>query len=359
MHGHTVVIGYGDEGESRDHGATRERGARRADPRPRVRPPSGGGGDHGRLRIGLRDATRTAVLENAGTGHAARMIVVRRSRDDTSVLATLSVRQLNTEATLVASVRSAENAPLLRSSGADTVIVSAEAAGRMLGVSGGVPGHRRGRDRSCSPPARVWTSSSGWVSAAETGRRLTSNTLKPSKHFFFFLKKKKKTPKTYCYGSAPARRVGRDLHGQSARILDRLAVDRDDDVAGLDAGLRRRAVARRSRRALPGVREAEAVAMSFVTGWICTPRKPRVDLAVVAQVAPRPAPRVCAGMAKPMPTLPPDGETIAVLTPTTSPASVEGRAAGVAAVDRRVDLDEVVVGTGADVARRAPRRCRR
>ena len=59
---------------------------------------------------------------------------------------------------------------------------------------------------------------------------------------------------------------------------------------------------------------------------------------------------VSAGMAKPMPTLPPDGEKIAVLTPTTSPCGVEGRAARIAAVDRRVDLQEVVVRSGADVA---------
>ena len=50
-------------------------------------------------------------------------------------------------------------------------------------------------------------------------------------------------------------------------------------------------------------------------------------------------------MAKPMPTLPPDGEKIAVLTPMTLPSHVEGRAARVAAVDRGVDLDEVVVRT--------------
>ena len=55
-------------------------------------------------------------------------------------------------------------------------------------------------------------------------------------------------------------------------------------------------------------------------------------------------------MAKPMPTLPPDGEKMAVLTPTTSPLVVEGRAARIAAIDRRVDLQEIVIGAGADVA---------
>ena len=55
-------------------------------------------------------------------------------------------------------------------------------------------------------------------------------------------------------------------------------------------------------------------------------------------------------MAKPMPTEPPDGEKIAVLMPMTSPLHVEHRTAGVAPVDRRVGLEEVVVGSGVDVA---------
>ena len=59
---------------------------------------------------------------------------------------------------------------------------------------------------------------------------------------------------------------------------------------------------------------------------------------------------IWAGMAKAMPTLPPDGEKIAVLTPMTSPLEVEGGTTRVAAVHRRVDLDEVVIGAGADLA---------
>jgi len=51
-----------------------------------------------------------------------------------------------------------------------------------------------------------------------------------------------------------------------------------------------------------------------------------------------------------MPTEPPDGEKIAVLTPITIAFGVESRPAGIAFVDRRVDLDEVVIGAGADVA---------
>ena len=56
------------------------------------------------------------------------------------------------------------------------------------------------------------------------------------------------------------------------------------------------------------------------------------------------------GIAKPMPTLPPDGEKIAVLMPTTCPSVLKVGPARVAAVDRGVDLQEVVVGASADIA---------
>ena len=55
-------------------------------------------------------------------------------------------------------------------------------------------------------------------------------------------------------------------------------------------------------------------------------------------------------IAKPMPTLPPEGEKIAEFTPDDLALEVEGRAARVAAVDRRVDLQEVVIGAAADLA---------
>ena len=57
-----------------------------------------------------------------------------------------------------------------------------------------------------------------------------------------------------------------------------------------------------------------------------------------------------AGIANPMPTLPPVGEKIAVLMPMTSPFQVEHRAARIAAVDGGVGLQKIVVGTGIDIA---------
>ena len=51
------------------------------------------------------------------------------------MLATLTVRQLNADAWIVASVREHENAPLMKQSGANSVITSSDAVGRLLGLS--------------------------------------------------------------------------------------------------------------------------------------------------------------------------------------------------------------------------------
>jgi voltage-gated potassium channel len=67
--------------------------------------------------------------------HKARQIIIATQRDDTAVLVTLTARQLNRQAKIVAAVREEENAPLLKQSGADAVITSASAAGRLLGLS--------------------------------------------------------------------------------------------------------------------------------------------------------------------------------------------------------------------------------
>ncbi|MFJ4712964.1 potassium channel family protein [Streptomyces sp. NPDC088785] len=80
------------------------------------------------------DATRSSVLLRAEV-QRARKIIIATQRDDTAVLVTLTARQLNRAAKIVACVREEENAPLLRQSGADAVITSASAAGRLLGLS--------------------------------------------------------------------------------------------------------------------------------------------------------------------------------------------------------------------------------
>ena len=80
------------------------------------------------------DATRSSVLRQARTDRA-RQVIISTQRDDTAVLVALTVRQLSRSVRIVASVREEENVPLLRQSGADSVITSASAVGRLLGLS--------------------------------------------------------------------------------------------------------------------------------------------------------------------------------------------------------------------------------
>lgn len=80
------------------------------------------------------NATRSAVLRIAGV-QLATTLVVALDRDDTAVLVTLTARELSKSISIVAAVREAENVHLLRQSGASSVIVSDETAGRLLGVA--------------------------------------------------------------------------------------------------------------------------------------------------------------------------------------------------------------------------------
>ena len=66
-------------------------------------------------------------------------MVVAVDRDDTAILVTLTARELNPKATIVAAVREEENVHLLHQGGADGVITSSAAAGRLLGLSSETP----------------------------------------------------------------------------------------------------------------------------------------------------------------------------------------------------------------------------
>jgi voltage-gated potassium channel len=131
---HTIVVGYGTKG----HGATQTLLASGMTVDDIVVVDSNGTAlqearDRGFTTV-LGDATRTAVLRQAQVDEA-RAVVVTCERDDTATLVTLSARELNGSATIVAAVRESENAHLLRQSGANTVIVSSEASGRLLGLA--------------------------------------------------------------------------------------------------------------------------------------------------------------------------------------------------------------------------------
>lgn len=134
MRDHTIIVGFGTKGRSALQtlmatGLPKEQ-VIVVDPSGKVIESALAEGVEGVVG----DATRSGVLLRAEV-QRARQIVIATQRDDTAVLVTLTARQLNRQAKIVAAVREEENGPLLRQSGADTVITSASAAGRLLGLS--------------------------------------------------------------------------------------------------------------------------------------------------------------------------------------------------------------------------------
>ncbi|TXL91677.1 potassium channel family protein [Streptomyces sp. NBC_01725] len=131
---HTVIVGFGTKGRSAMQTLCAT-GLKKdqiviVDPSAKVIEAANADGFVGVIG----DATRSDVLLRAEL-QRARQIVIATQRDDTAVLVALTARQLNRGAKIVAAVREEENAPLLRQSGADAVITSASAAGRLLGLS--------------------------------------------------------------------------------------------------------------------------------------------------------------------------------------------------------------------------------
>jgi voltage-gated potassium channel len=75
------------------------------------------------------EVLREAAIDKAST------VIVAVNRDDTAAMTTLTVRQLARNVNVVAAIREQENADLVRQSGADSVITSSDAAGRLLGLA--------------------------------------------------------------------------------------------------------------------------------------------------------------------------------------------------------------------------------
>ena len=134
MDHHVVIVGYGTKGRSAvetlvGNGISRE-SVVVVDPSATALTDAHADG----LAVVTGDATRRDVLRRAGVADADQVIITT-DRDDSNVLATLTVRQLNPDAWIVAAVREQENAPLMKQSGADSVITSSDAVGRLLGLS--------------------------------------------------------------------------------------------------------------------------------------------------------------------------------------------------------------------------------
>lgn len=134
MQQHVVVIGYGTKGRSAvdtlvNNGVDKE-SLVIVDPSSVALGEAHANG----LAVITGDASRREVLRRAGVERASQVIITT-PRDDTTVLATLTVRQLNPDAYIVAAVREQDNVPLVRQSGADAVVTSSDAVGRLVGLS--------------------------------------------------------------------------------------------------------------------------------------------------------------------------------------------------------------------------------
>ena len=134
MDDHVVVIGYGTKGRSAvellvNNGTPKENIVV-VDPSSESQDEATADG----LTAVVGDATRRDILRRAGVAKA-RQVIITTDRDDSTVLATLNVRALNPKAYVVAAVREEDNVQLVRQSGADSVITSSSAVGRLLGLS--------------------------------------------------------------------------------------------------------------------------------------------------------------------------------------------------------------------------------
>jgi voltage-gated potassium channel len=134
MRNHTVVIGYGTTGQSAT--ATLLRGGAPTDRIVVI--------DTDALAVATANRHGLAAFEGDATSREllhraelpkAKEVIITVGRDDTAILSTLTVRQLNRGAHVVVAVRDSLNVPLIRQSGADAVVTSSDAVGRLMGLS--------------------------------------------------------------------------------------------------------------------------------------------------------------------------------------------------------------------------------
>jgi voltage-gated potassium channel len=139
VNGHTIIVGYGTMGRTAAesllaHGRV---GAADIIVIDVLADALAVAGERGIVGV-IGDATHREALQRAHIEVAAA-VVVTCNRDDTAALVTLTARELNPTATIAAAVREEENAHLLKQSGATSVVLSSEAAGRLVGLSTRAP----------------------------------------------------------------------------------------------------------------------------------------------------------------------------------------------------------------------------
>jgi len=134
VRGHTIICGFGTKGQAAARAmladGTPPRQIVAVDPRPAAVSVAESMG----LAAVQADAEHADTLRDAQLATAGSVLVTVHE-DSSAAMITLTVRQLNATVDVYASVREQENEPLLRQSGARTVVISAETAGRLVGLS--------------------------------------------------------------------------------------------------------------------------------------------------------------------------------------------------------------------------------
>lgn len=131
---HAIIVGYGTKGRSAaaamvgDEVAPADIVVVEKDPAALERAKNAG------LVTVRGSATDSEVLRLASAQHA-RAIIVATDDDESAALVTLTARELAPKAKIIAAVRESDNEHLLKQSGADSTVVTAETAGRLLGVA--------------------------------------------------------------------------------------------------------------------------------------------------------------------------------------------------------------------------------
>ncbi|MFV0452063.1 MAG: potassium channel family protein [Propioniciclava sp.] len=134
MRDHTVLLGYGTMGRSALQTLVRSGVDKNRVVVIDDHPAAVDAATRDGLAAFQGDATSRDLLRRAEVSKA-RYVVVTVNRDDTAILVTLTVRQLNPHAHVVASVRESANVSLVQQSGADGVVTSSEAVGRLVGLA--------------------------------------------------------------------------------------------------------------------------------------------------------------------------------------------------------------------------------
>ena len=138
VHDHTIVCGYGNTGR-----ASADRLVEGGHPKERVVVVDRDGSfiadaaSNGFAAI-RGDATLTQTLHEAGIQYA-QSVLIAVSSDDTAALISLTARELNAKATIVAAIMEDENAHLLVQSGANGVVRGPTATGRLLAAGSDSP----------------------------------------------------------------------------------------------------------------------------------------------------------------------------------------------------------------------------